>query len=438
MTSHVNSYYAATLAGARDYPALGSSVAADVCVVGGGLAGLSTALELARAGTSVVVLEGARVGFGASGRNGGFVAAGYAEDLDAIARRVGRDHARELFALSCDGVRQVRENIAAFDIAAAQSRPGALRVLRHDDEAAFSHAPDRLREAYGYDVDYWPMEKVRAHLKSERYFQGLYDAGAVHIHPLNYVAGLGAACAAAGAQVFEQSAARCIEPKGAGHVVRTERGSVDAEHVVLCHSTYGRGLHAGLDRAVLPVATYVVATGPAPALLDAAIATEAAVADTRRAGDYYRRLADGRLLWGGRITTQRSEPSRLAHLLKRDIVAVYPQLAGLEIDHAWAGLMAYATHKMPIIGPLQPGIWAATGFGGHGLNTATVAGRLIGDAIARGDDRYRLFAPFGMPWAGGMAGRAATQAAYWYYQLRDRIDETRASRRARRRAGAAA
>ena len=423
MTGHVNSYYAATLAGGQDYAALSGDRQADVCIVGGGLAGLSSALELARHGNTAVVLEANRVGWGASGRNGGFVAAGYAEGLETLVGRLGLDHARELFDLSCQGVRMVEDNIAGFGIASARSRPGALRVLRHDDEATFAAAPEQMRDKFGYEIAYWPTEKVRSHLKSNRYYQGLFDTGAIHIHPLNYVAGLATACAQAGVAIHEGSPALSVKRKGSGFAVSTAIGAVEAEHVVLCHSTYGRGLNRRLDRAVLPVATHVVATRVDPELLAGAIDTEAAIADTRRAGDYYRRLPDGRLLWGGRITTQRSEPARLAQMLKHDIAAIYPQLAGLEVEYAWTGLMAYATHKMPIIGPLEPGLWAATGFGGHGLNTTAIAGRLIARAIAEGDDGYRLFDPFGMPWAGGAAGRAATQAVYWYYQLRDKLDE---------------
>ncbi len=295
--------------------------------------------------------------------------------------------------------------------------------MRHDDEEGYSCAPERLKKDYDYDVDYWPIEKVRNHLKSERYFQGLYDAGAIHIHPLNYIAGLAAACNDKGTRICEHSPALAVAEQSGKWVVTSSDGAVEAEHVVLCHSTYGSGLCARLDRAVLPVATYVVTSRPDPALLDGAIDTGAAVADTRRAGDYYRRLGDGRLLWGGRITTQRAEPGQLAHMLKRDIVAIYPQLAALEIEYAWAGIMAYATHKMPIIGRMQKGLWAASAFGGHGLNTTAIAGRLIAGAIAEGDDRHRLFEPFGTPWAGGAVGRAATQAVYWYYQWRDGRDE---------------
>lgn len=432
MTAHVNSYYAATLSGSSRRAEPDTHMSADVCVVGGGLAGLSTALDLAQGGLSVVLLEAKRIGWGASGRNGGFVSCGYAEGLDTLVRKLGLSAARQLHDLSRDGVAIVEQNIDTFGLDAAQRTRGCLRVVRHDDEDGLKTERDRLERDFDYRVAYWPREKVRNHLKSTTYFQALYDASAIHIHPLNYAMGLADACQRAGVAVFEECPAVSVRGKGAGHSVVTSRGVVDVQHVVLCHSAYGHGLDTALDRAVLPVATYVVATRANAELIGQAIATPAGIADSRRAGDYYRLLPDGRLLWGGRITTQRSEPSRLAALLKQDIIAIYPQLAAIEIEYAWSGLMAYAVHKMPIIDCLRTGMWAASGFGGHGLNTTAIAGRLIASAIADGDDRYRLFAPFGRPWAGGPLGRAATQATYWFYQLRDRIDEQRAQRQTHR------
>ena len=426
MQSHVNSYYAATLADAQEFEPLSADISVDACVVGGGLAGLSAARELAARGRSVALLEADRVGWGASGRNGGFVVAGYAVGVDVLAARLGPAHACELFQISREGVEIVRDNIAQWKRPDLQCGAGALSVARYDDEEELATAPRQLAEDLAYQVEFWPTDKVRAHLKTESYFQGLYDAEAIHIHPLNYTRALAGACAADGVRVFEGSPALALERDGNGFAVRSGHATVRCADVVLCHSAYGRGLNAAFDRAVLPVATYMVATRPQAGLLAEAIATDAAVADTRRAGDYYRMVPEGRLLWGGRITTQRSEPARLGAMLKRDIVEIYPQLSGIEIEYAWSGLMGYAVHKMPIIGALEPGIWIATAFGGHGLNTTAAAGRVIAEAIADGGDRHRLFDPFGTAWAGGPIGRAATQSVYWYYQLRDRIEENRA------------
>lgn len=426
MSKHVNSYYASTVSQMTTRAPLASRETADVCIVGAGFAGLSTALELARRGCSVCVLEANRVGWGASGRNGGFVTAGFAQGLDAVTATVGLDQAREMFALSREGVARVARNIDTLGISGAEPRSGFIAVMRTDRAEEVQAERDAFERDFGHETEYWPTEKVRAHLTSGTYFQGLYDPEALHIHPLNYAVGLAAGCEAAGARIFEGSPALKLERDGAVTRVTTPGGAITARHVVLTHSAYGRGLSRALDAAVLPVATYVVTTAPDPDLLASAIATDAAIADTRRAGDYYRLLPDGRLLWGGRITTQRSEPARLAAMLKSDIVAIYPQLSGIEIEHAWSGLMGYAVHKMPIIGALGEGLWMASAFGGHGLNTTAMAGDLIAGAIAEGDDRYKLFERFGPAWAGGPIGRAATQFAYWSYQARDWLEERRA------------
>jgi len=421
-----DSYYAATQVAAGDRPPLAETIDADVCVVGGGLAGLTAALELTERGRSVVLVEAERVGWGASGRNGGFVSPGYSQDLDVLERSLGVDHARRLYDLSVEGVEMVVANIDRFAMRDVDLEHGVLSVSRHDAEDAFRAAVQHARETYGSTLDYWDRERVRSVLHTTRYHQGLLRDEGVHIHPLNYVLQLATACEAAGVRIFEATKALRVARVGDAVHVRCEVGEVRAEHIVLSVSGYGRGLRRDLDAAVLPVATYVVAGEANAELLDTAIGTKAAIADTRLAGDYYRRLRDGRLLWGGRITTKRAEPARLARLLKRDIVAIYPQLAPLEIEYAWPGLMGYAVHKMPIVRRLEPGIWSATAFGGHGLNTTAIGGRVIAEAIAGESDRIDLFAPFGARWGGGAIGRAGTQAVYWWYQWRDRRVEARA------------
>ncbi len=176
---------------------------------------------------------------------------------------------------------------------------------------------------------------------------------------------------------------------------------------------------------MLPVATYIAVTEPMGDRVHAAIDTGAAIADNRRAGNYYRLVDGGRILWGGRITTRVAEPARLAQMMKSDMLSVYPQLGNPEMQFAWAGLMGYALHKMPIIGELAPGQWAAAAFGGHGLNTTAMAGRLIARAITDGDREWQRFQGLGAPWIGGPFGRAGVQLSYWAMQLGDRYDELR-------------
>jgi glycine/D-amino acid oxidase-like deaminating enzyme len=422
MSEASDNYYRATAIAAPSRPALEGRVEADVCVVGGGLAGLTAAYETARLGRCVVLLEAESVGYGASGRNGGFVSPGFAESTDKITARVGLDRARELIALSREAGDWVRG--LAADLPGVDPVPGWIKVVRYDNEAGMQQVAERWRREFGRAVDYWPTERVREVLRTPVYHQALYDADAFHLHPLNYALGLAGLAEAAGARLFEHSQARTLSRAGGGWRLAAGRGTVDAEHVVLAGSAYMGRLYRRLCRAVLPVATHVVVSEPLGPLREATIRTRAAVGDTRRASDYYRVLSDGRLMWGGGITTQRAVPWRLADRMRGRIGAVYPALKELRIDFAWSGLMGYAVHKMPLIGEMEEGLWAATAFGGHGLSTTAMAGRLVAAAIAEGDERWRLFAPYAARWGGGPIGRAATQLVYWKLRLADRIEET--------------
>ena len=422
---YVDSYYADTQVAAPHRPQLKGSRQADVCVIGAGLAGLTCALELAKAGREVILLEAERVPSPASGRNGGFVSPGYAEKLDNIIRKVGLHQARELFDLSREGARYVANAIVEHAMQGVDPVPGYLHVRRSDGEKEFLNLQNRLARDFNYPIQVWDTDKVRASLRTTRYFQGWYEeTDAFHMHPLNYALELARVAEAAGVGICEHSAVTGMIEDVTGHIVQTQAGSVSAGDVVFCTSAYmAGGVFDPVSRAVLPVATYVVASEPLGARLAEAIGTRAAIVDTRRSSDYYRRLEDGRLLWGGRITTRRDVPRALSNRMVGDITSVYPQLAGIRIESAWAGLLGYAIHKMPLIGPPRPHVWVATAFGGHGLNSTATGGMLIAAAIAGGDDRYRLFEPFGMPWAGGAAGRLATQLAYWKMQLSDAVQE---------------
>jgi hypothetical protein len=201
--------------------------------------------------------------------------------------------------------------------------------------------------------------------------------------------------------------------------VETANGTVRARHVVLAGSTGIGAVDAPIAETVLPISTYLAVTAPLGEKLFEAIRYSGAIADNRRAGDYYRIVSDDRLMWGGRISTRASTPWRLKSALRNDIVKVYPQLAGVEIEYAWSGVMAYAVHKMPQLGELAPGYWLASAFGGHGLNTTAMAGEMIARAIMEGDDRWRLFSPYELVWAGGRLGRAAAQMMFWSAQARD-------------------
>ena len=424
--SYVETWYRNGLTDRGARPALTGAVEADACIIGGGLAGLSTALELARAGRNVCVIEQRRVAWGASGRNGGFVSPGYSAGHAALVRRVGADRARALHHLSIEGVRAVEDNIARLDIAGAQPVKGYLSASRHEATRELRAAAEQMARDFDAPIEFWPRDRVRSVLLSERYHQGLYNPDAFHIDPLQYAAALADEIERLGGRVFEDSAVTGLEAVGAGRKVSTAQGAVTARDVVIATGGYTGRLSRRLFGAYLPVATYVMLTRPAPDLIAGAIRTTAAIGDRRRAGDYYR-LVDGgrRILWGGKITTRVSEPRRLAGLLSQSMTSTYPQLRGLEVDFAWSGLMAYARHLMPQIGALGPGLWFCTAFGGHGVNTTAIGGRVVAEAITGLSDRYRLFAPFGLAWNGGPAGRLAVQATYWALQAQDGLNEFR-------------
>lgn len=421
-----DTYYLRTAAPEAARAPLAADIEADVCVVGGGLAGLSTALELARRGRRVCLLEARRIAWGASGRNGGFVSPGYATGADRIVARTDAQTAQSLHALSIEGVSAVSDNIRTLDIRAAERTGGILSVARHEASAELMGHRDRLERDFGYCLQFRPREQVQDLLRSPRYFQALYDPKAFHIHPLAYARALAREIERLGGLLHEHTPARAIVTDAAGMRARCDAGSVRCRELVVACGGYTRSLLPELDRSYLPIATYVMLTRADPRLIGTAIRTTAAIGDQRRASDYYRLVEGGtRILWGGRITTRVSEPARLASLLHRSMSSTFPQLAPLEVELAWSGLMAYARHLMPQLGRLRTGLWYCTAFGGHGLNTTAIAGRVVAEAISGETDRYRLFQAFGLDWAGGAAGRLVAQATYWTLQARDWLRERR-------------
>ncbi len=412
-------YYRASASPASHAPLDGTRECA-VCIIGAGFAGLGTAASLLERGErDVVILEGEDVGHGASGRNGGFVFGGFSlgeRDLHASA---GAEAARRLYRLTLDAVATIRRRIGEYGIDCDVRESGVILANWFDDPRLLDAHERFLAEEMDVHWQRLSRPELAQRLLTERYFGGLYEPGAFHFHPLKYARGLARVLAQGGVAVHERSRALRIERAGQGWQVTTASGRVRARELVLCCGGYIARLHPRLARAALPIATYVMTTEPLGERLQGAMRTEAAVYDTRFAFDYYRPLADTRLLWGGRIAVRERSPRDVARLLRRDMLKVYPQLAGARVEHAWSGLMSYARHRMPQVGRLPDGIWYAMGFGGHGVAPTTLAGEVLGAALHGDLELANRFAPWGLPHAGGPAGLAAAQLTYWYYELRD-------------------
>jgi glycine/D-amino acid oxidase-like deaminating enzyme len=412
-------YYRATSA-PDHHASLDGARECAVCIIGAGFAGLATAASLVERGVrDIVILEAEQVGHGASGRNGGFVFGGYSLGERALHAQAGPEAARKLYRLTLDAVATIRRRIDAHGIECEARSAGVILANWFDDARILDAQQRFMAEHMQVQWRRLSQPELASMLATRRYYGGLFEPDAFHFHPLKYAQGLARVLAAAGVAVHERSRAMRIARDAAAWRVQCAGGEVRAHELVLCCGGYLERLHPRLARAMLPVATYVMATEPLGARLAEAMRTEAAVYDTRFAFDYYRPLADTRLLWGGRISVRERTPADVARLLYRDMLKVYPQLAGARVEHAWSGRMSYARHKMPQVGRLPDRLWYAMGFGGHGVGPTTLAGEMLAAAIGGDLAGVDSFARWGLPYAGGPAGTLAAQLTYWYYELRD-------------------
>jgi len=423
-SSPTTSYYRATATPYEAYAPLRGRHEARVAIVGGGYAGLNTALGLAERGVKdVVLLEGEQIGFGASGRNGGFVFGGYSLGEQALLDQRGVAPARALFELTTAAVQLIRKRVAQYGIACDMVDEGVIWANWFRDPAQLRKRQQLLAEQYGVNWEWLPQDVLRERIRSTRYHDGLYERDALHLHPLNYAIGLAAAAAGQGVRIHEHSGAIKLSRDGLRWKVCTTQGEVLAEQVVLACGGYLAGLHRQIDRAILPIATYVMVTEPLGERLDACLQTRAAVYDSRFAFDYYRPLPDRRLLWGGRISVRNRSPRAVQKLLTHDLLRVFPQLKGVKVEHAWSGLMSYARHQMPQIGTgsggRDDGLWWAQAFGGHGVAPTCAAGELLAAAIAERDEGWKQFADYGLARTHRPAGTIAAQVNYWWHEFKD-------------------
>jgi gamma-glutamylputrescine oxidase len=403
-------WYEATRVESPRRPHLTFDLDVDVCVIGGGLAGLTVAREIARRGWSVAVLEADRIANAATGRSSGFVMPGYAEDIDTMIERIGLDHAKELWALSKTGVEYVRDAIAETGMNDALLGEGWLQVSKVDDWGNLRTKAERLRWLGG-DVEAWPVERVREQLVTEHYFGALHHPRGFHVDPLNYAQGMARAAEQAGARIFEETPAIELDPAGVRKRVQTPSAKVRAVHVVLAANVQLSNLMPRLGATVMPLTTYVMVTEPIANLADA-VRYQGAVSEDVRAGAQFRIIDRNRLQISAGVTAWPGRPQLFARLLRRKVHRLFPQLGTVNAAYLWSGTFGRTLHHMPQIGEVHPGVWISSGFGAHGLNASAVAGQLIGRGIVEADDTWRLFAPYELVWAGGKAFRAVAQAIY--------------------------
>ena len=392
--------------GLREPSRLTFDLDADICVVGAGLAGLTVALEAARLGASVAVLEGRTIGWSASGHPLGTVMPGYALGVGDLIARVGFEDTRELWSLSKEGADYVRAQATEEKMPGIGLSEGALEVSNVDVGDQLISRLQMLNEDFDTEVEGWQVDRVREHLKTDRYFHGVYYPKAFQVDGRKYVHGLAALARRAGARIFEETPVVSIDSSGIRKRIVTPSARLRATHIVLAGNVHLGAPLRRLSDTLLPVWRYAGLTAPLGERLAEAVAFAGSVTDSDGI-DHFRTVDGDRLMWASPETTWAARPERLRSAVARRIRTVFPKLGPVEIAEMYGGALGQTVHGMPQIGQLRKGLWVASGFGRQGLNTSAMAGQLIARAILWGDDRWQLFSPFELVWAGGVTGRVA-------------------------------
>src|SRR6266404_3357656 len=394
--------------GLRERARLSFDLDVDIAVVGAGLAGLTVALEAARLGASVAVLEGRHVGWNASGHHLGTVMPGFGLPIGELIARIGFEDARKLWSLSKQGAEYVRATASEGLIPGIALSEGALEVSNVEAGEELISRLQMLGEDFETEVEGWQVDRVRDQLKTGRYFHGIYYPKAFQIDGRKYVHGLVALAKRAGARIFEDTPVVSIDPSGIRKRIVTPSARLRASHMVLAGNIHLGAASRRLSETLLPVWRYAGVTESLGDRLAEVISFQGSVTDSDGI-DHFRIVDGDRLMWASPETTWDAQPGRFGSAIQRRIATVFPQLGKVAMADMFGGAVGVTVHGMPQIGQLRKGLWVASGFGRQGLNTSAMAGQLIARSILWGDERWRLFSPFELVWAGGATGRVAGQ-----------------------------
>jgi gamma-glutamylputrescine oxidase len=422
-TAYPQSYYAASANPVPPRPELNGDVETDVCIVGAGYTGLSTAISLLEHGFKVSIVEAAKVGFGASGRNGGQIVNSYSRDIDVIERSVGPKQAKLLGDMAFEGGRIIRERIAKYNIQCDLKDGGVFAANTHK-HMKHLESQKKLWERYGHtQLELMDAKRIREVVDSDAYVGGMLDMSGGHIHPLNLALGEAAAVETLGGVIYEQSPAIRIE-RGANPVVHTPNGRVKAKFVVVAGNAYLGNLIPELSAKSMPCGTQVITTEPlSDELAKSLLPQDYCVEDCNYLLDYYRLTGDKRLIFGGGVVYGARDPANIEAIIRPKMLKAFPQLKDVKIDYAWTGNFLLTLSRLPQVGRLGENIYYSQGCSGHGVTYTHLAGRVLAEALRGQAERFDAFADLPhYPFPGGRLFQVPFSAiGAWYYTLRDKL-----------------